>query len=576
MTISSRTSPTELPIVPEPPRPLPGRHTEQAQLDRLRHLHRALMRDRLADGTASLGTPTTHRDDRPSRLALFRQRGANLSLGALIGLIVATVTAIGSATGPARFDDEGTYVSQALAVLEGSLAPYTYWYDHPPLGWIVLAGWMGTFGKIFEGPNLIATARIFMVVVTLVSTVALVMLVRRLGGTRPTAVLAGLAFGLSPLAVQYHRMVMLDNIAVMFLLIGWLLAATTSKRLITAILAGAFLSCAVLTKETLLLTAPFMAWMAWKSYVGPTRRMSVAAFLLTFVLGSSFYPLFAAVRGELLPGKGHVSLWDGVIFQLFTREGSGSLFDPTSNAHTVFSGWLSADTYLLAFGLMFLIPALLNARVRPIAAAGVLSALMMLRGGYLPVAYVVVLLALAAVVGALGLETVVRFILRPFDDDRDTNESTALAVRFSAIAVLVVVAIGLGQYVPRIYTAWTTRDAVYMRHDFDQPTRSATDWLRANVSDTEILVADNVVWTDLVDASGRPQASTVWFTKIDADPDVKNSVRKWTDINYVVVSDIMRASDQTYTLRQAMEHSTVVQAWGTGSERVEIRKVSAG
>ena len=36
-------------------------------------------------------------------------------------------------------DDEGTYTSQAFSVLEdGRLAPYTYWYDHPPLGWIQL------------------------------------------------------------------------------------------------------------------------------------------------------------------------------------------------------------------------------------------------------------------------------------------------------------------------------------------------------------------------------------------------------------------------------------------------------
>ena len=38
--------------------------------------------------------------------------------------------------------DEGTYTSQAWAVVtEGTLAPYTYWYDHPPLGWLVIAGW---------------------------------------------------------------------------------------------------------------------------------------------------------------------------------------------------------------------------------------------------------------------------------------------------------------------------------------------------------------------------------------------------------------------------------------------------
>ena len=37
-------------------------------------------------------------------------------------------------------DDEGTYVAQAWALLHlGQLADYTYWYDHPPVGWMLLA-----------------------------------------------------------------------------------------------------------------------------------------------------------------------------------------------------------------------------------------------------------------------------------------------------------------------------------------------------------------------------------------------------------------------------------------------------
>ena len=36
--------------------------------------------------------------------------------------------------------DEGTYLAQAWSVFHlGQLAPYTYWYDHPPLGWLVIA-----------------------------------------------------------------------------------------------------------------------------------------------------------------------------------------------------------------------------------------------------------------------------------------------------------------------------------------------------------------------------------------------------------------------------------------------------
>src|SRR5688572_6273317 len=43
--------------------------------------------------------------------------------------------------------DEGIYTGQALAVLrDGRLAPYTYWYDHAPAGWILLAAWMAVSG----------------------------------------------------------------------------------------------------------------------------------------------------------------------------------------------------------------------------------------------------------------------------------------------------------------------------------------------------------------------------------------------------------------------------------------------
>ena len=36
-------------------------------------------------------------------------------------------------------DDEGTYVSQAWAAgALHQLSHYTYWYDHPPLGWLQL------------------------------------------------------------------------------------------------------------------------------------------------------------------------------------------------------------------------------------------------------------------------------------------------------------------------------------------------------------------------------------------------------------------------------------------------------
>jgi hypothetical protein len=44
---------------------------------------------------------------------------------------------------PFYLGDEGIYMEQAWAVLKGkNLAPYTYFYDHAPAGWLLLAAWL--------------------------------------------------------------------------------------------------------------------------------------------------------------------------------------------------------------------------------------------------------------------------------------------------------------------------------------------------------------------------------------------------------------------------------------------------
>ncbi len=59
----------------------------------------------------------------------------------LVGVVILVVNAWNITGYPGLSDDEGTYLAQAWAVRNGSgLAHYTYWYDHPPFGWIQLAG----------------------------------------------------------------------------------------------------------------------------------------------------------------------------------------------------------------------------------------------------------------------------------------------------------------------------------------------------------------------------------------------------------------------------------------------------
>ena len=64
--------------------------------------------------------------------------------------------------------DEGIYTGQALAVLNaGRLAPYTYWYDHAPAGWILLAAWMAVSGGPHSFGSVIDSGRVLMLLLHL-------------------------------------------------------------------------------------------------------------------------------------------------------------------------------------------------------------------------------------------------------------------------------------------------------------------------------------------------------------------------------------------------------------------------
>src|SRR3954451_19747457 len=130
---------------------------------------------------------------------LWVHRWSILIVSALL-ILVGAVQVTGMTRSPMPSDDEGTYVSQAWAVqVHHQLAHYTYWYDHPPLGWIQLALWNWPQALLGRSPHAIADARNAMVVASVVSAALLYVLARRLGLGRPAAAGALLVFTLCPL-----------------------------------------------------------------------------------------------------------------------------------------------------------------------------------------------------------------------------------------------------------------------------------------------------------------------------------------------------------------------------------------
>jgi 4-amino-4-deoxy-L-arabinose transferase-like glycosyltransferase len=499
-------------------------------------------------------------------------RHTDALLVAVLSLATGAVHAAGVFGFPSLADDEGTYVAQAAAVRGGELAHYTYWYDHPPLGWIQigLLDWLPQ--RLFAGVHPVAASRLIMVLASSLAAALLYVLARRLGLARAFAALAVVLAFASPLSVVMQRQVYLDNVATPWVLLSLVLALDPRRRLAMHLGAGAAFAVAVLTKETSVLLLPVAAWMLLRSTDVRTRVFSVAA----WISGASlvlFYPLTAVLRGELVPGRDHVSLWGAVLFQIVDRTGTGAMWDPHSLSRLALDSWLTYDSWIVLFGLAATPICLAVRRLRPVGVAVALLTLVALKpNGYLPVMFVIVVLPFLGLAAAGAAEVLwdlgCRLAGRVGPQVRAARAVKAVVGSAAAVAI----AVGLAWvWTPTLHSVVTT-PANNFRYD-------AEAWVAANVPASSIVLADDVTWVALVDGHVIPRDRALWFYKLDTDPAVRDTLPGgWRDVDYVVATDQLRnavAGDPT--LRQAataLQKSQLVATFGDGDGRVEIRKVT--
>ncbi|WP_165068586.1 ArnT family glycosyltransferase [Marisediminicola senii] len=491
----------------------------------------------------------------------FRAHRANIAWLSPVLLVSALVQAINLGGSPQRVDDEGTYTAQAWAVNNlGELAHYTYWYDHPPLAWLQVAAWTGATGGFQRYDFAVIAAREAMVIATLVSLTLLWFIARRLGFSRVAASVTALVFALSPLAVQFHRSFYLDNVAMPWLLASILLAMTRKHQLAGFAASAAALGVSVLSKETFLLALPLVGWLMWKNARIETRRytLSVAATILVIIGGG--YLLLATVKGELLPGDDRVSLFDGVAFQLASRDSSGSIFDPESLFSATTAVWVQLDPVIVVLAPLAAIAGLFIRRLRPFAIMlAFLIAFMFRPGGYLPVPYVLMMLPFAALLIVGVTERAVRTWRRRRGGVRRAPNVLWLVAIVAAVAVAV--------------PAWGMQLRGLLLADLDEPARDAQSWIEENVPRDSRLIVDDIMWVDLVTA-GFARDNVVWFYKLDTDPAVQaQSPNGWRDSDYIVTTDSMLTSPNAASAGSAVENSVVVASFGEGEQAVEVRRI---
>jgi 4-amino-4-deoxy-L-arabinose transferase-like glycosyltransferase len=475
--------------------------------------------------------------------------------------ITAIVRLINLGGSPQRVDDEGTYVAQAYAVSRlGDLSHYTYWYDHPPLGWIQIAVWERlTFGFRRYDVAILA-GREFIVVAGVVAAAMLFILARRLRLSRPAAGAAVLILALSPLAVQYQRTVFLDNVATPWLLAAFVLALAPSRQLAAFAGAAVCFSIAVLSKETYLLFLPFLGWQMWRMADRGTRRYTVSmAGAIVVVLGVC-YALMATLKGELLPGTNRVSLASGIGFQLFGRQSSGSLFQSGSQARATLEHWM-LDPAILVAGFLAALLLLRSRRFAPIASVIVFLVVFALRPGYLPVPYVIALLPFFALLIPAAVEVSIKAALASSSALRQWLQIAATSV---AAVLAVVIAVPM----------WAAQAPGLLQVDHDQPMRQAEAYVKANVGLDSRLMVDDSMWLDLVEA-GFQRTKVVWYHKVDTDPEVAAMAPNgWRDYDYVISTNSIRKDyDGAPIVAQALTNSVVVASFGDGEEAVSVHRV---
>jgi 4-amino-4-deoxy-L-arabinose transferase-like glycosyltransferase len=483
---------------------------------------------------------------------------------------------------PLYITDEGIYMEQAWSVLrEGQLSPYTYFYDHAPAGWLLIAGWVALLPHQFETfGNAINTGRVLMLLVHVASTYLLFRCTRRLSGSLIAAVVACFLFNVSPLAIYYQRQVLLDNLMVFWLLLSLYLATSDDRRILTPLFSGMVLGVSVLTKENAIFFVPVVGYLLY----GKVRQRRNYRFALTFWSFGVFsivslYFLYAVLKNELLPSHfsfnlnqppaDHVALLFTIWQQLHRTQ--GSILDPHGIFWTFSLGtWLPKDTFLLVGGigatLINLFIGLSNRKRHHGELVAALLALSytfyLIRGSVMLEFYVVPLVPCMAI----NIGMVASRVLRLVPGDRVmplVSGSVRALILAGCFAVLIL---PLGGYV-------LVHDQYHktVLHDlYKLPLTEMQDeqlaFIRTHIPPDARIIMDDDLWVQLHDVQPfYPRAHSHW--KASSDPAVRDKLfaKNWQNIDYIVMSNkMLLAMQQNNTggsedyILEALRHATPI------------------
>lgn len=443
-------------------------------------------------------------------------------------------------------------MSQAWSLVKfGKLAPYTYWYDHAPAGWIFIAGWSILTGGFFTFGSSVEGGRVFMLVLHVASTYFLYSITKKLSKSTLAAATAAILFSISPLGIYYQRRVLLDNIMTFWTLFSlWIIIKPTLK-LRQVILSSLAFGIAVLSKENAIFFFPGLLYALWLYSKKEYRRFFLSYWIIISFSLISLYFLYAFLKSELLPTgvlgntTPHVSLLTTLHDQL-SRGNNNPFWSPQGEFYPNLMDWLRQDMVLITLGIATtIINALLAIKIKLFRIPALFSVffwLFLLRGKLVIVFYITPLLPFLAMnIGLLFQRAIQLF-------------SFHKKLAYQTLATMIIIALA---------TSFYFSDKEYLIKDETTPQLQTIAWVKQNIPSNARIVIDDALYVDLhdrktPDETVYPYADWAW--KIEKDPDVyKSSLQDdWKNIQYITLSHeiLKQIKDYEFPLtKKALDHS---------------------
>jgi hypothetical protein len=439
---------------------------------------------------------------------------------------------------PGFLGDEGIYSFQGWWLLDsGKLSPYTYWYDHFPFGWFLIGLWQKLTGGPFTFGLALNSGRVFMVILASLTNIFIFKLVNLLTRDKRIAFVSSLIFALSPLAITYHRQILLDNIETFFLVLSLFTLFKAKKRAAYFLLSGIFFGLSFLSKEIVVFLLPSIVLTVLWQTKGSNKIYLLFLWFASAVFLMILFPILALIKGEFFPSSwfsqsDHVSFLETVIFQL-SRGTDLRPWQKGSYFYRTFAEWLRVDFLFILLGLWSIVANFFVKFKKKFLSINLICLnylAFLARGGFILGFYFIPLIALFSINIGLALKISV-------SEFKFLYKFKKLVYPLIGILALIL-----------FYLSFP----VFVVNEVDNQ-KNAINYIKNNLSENSVVVVDDFAFLDLRlkrNDNDKAFINAEWYSKVENDPEVRYEkfYNNWKNIDYLMYGYYIREQTESGNL----------------------------